>query len=132
MGMFDIQFSKRIQLNYGNIHLFEFFKRQLQKNRTYQSKIEETTLTIEKYHINPLLKYNLNIHLQKNKKDNNSEITITGELQYTFLLTILILLSILLTYGLGIIFVIGFMYYQKVVVTKQLQTLLHNYKSTIK
>lgn len=132
MGMFDIQFSKRIQLNYGNIHLFEFFKRQLQKNRTYQSKIEETTLTIEKYHINPLLKYKLNIHLQKNKKDNNSEITITGELQYTFLLTILILLSILLTYGLGIIFVIGFMYYQKVVVTKQLQTLLHNYKSTIK
>lgn len=132
MGMFDIQFSKRIQLNYGNIHLFEFFKRQLQKNRTYQSKIEETTLTIEKYHINPLLKYKLNIHLQKNKKDNNSEITITGELQYTFLLTILILLSILLTYGLGIIFVIGFMYYQKVVVTKQLQTFLHNYKSTIK
>jgi len=132
MGMFDIQFSKRTQLNYGNIHLFEFFKKQLQKNRTYQSKIEETTLTIEKYHINPLLKYKLNIHLQKNKKDNNSEITITGELQYTFLLTILILLSILLTYGLGIIFVIGFMYYQKVVVTKQLQTLLHNYKSTIK
>jgi len=132
MGMFDIQFSKRIQLNYGNIHIFEFFKKQLQKNRTYQSKIEETTLTIEKYHINPLLKYNLNIHLQKNKKDNNSEITVTGELKYTFLLTVLILLSILLTYGLGIIFVIGFMYYQKVVVTKQLETLLHNYKSTIK
>ena len=131
MGMFDIQFSNKIKLAYGNIHLFEFLKKQLQKNKTYQNRIEESTLTIEKCRINTLLRYNLDINIQTNKKDNISEITVNGQLHDTLLLTIFIILSILLTYGLGIILVIGFTYYQKVVATKQLQMLIHNYKSTI-
>ena len=76
-------------------------------------------------------RYNLDINIQTNKKDNISEITVNGQLHDTLLLTIFIILSILLTYGLGIILVIGFTYYQKVVATKQLQMLIHNYKSTI-
>ena len=131
MGMFDIQFSNKIKLAYGNIHLFEFLKKQLQKNKTYQNRIEESTLTIEKCRINTLLRYNLDINIQTNKKDNISEITVNGQLHDTLLLTIFIILSILLTYGLGIILVIGFTYYQKVVATIQLQMLIHNYKSTI-
>ena len=131
MGMFDIQFSNKIKSSYGNIHLFEFLKKQLQKNKIYQNRIEETTLTIEKCRINTLLRYNLDINIQTNKKDNISEITVNGQLHDTLLLTIFIILSILLTYGLGIILVIGFTYYQKVVATKQLQMLIHNYKSTI-
>ena len=131
MGMFDIQFSNKIKSSYGNIHLFEFLKKQLQKNKTYQNRIEESTLTIEKCRINTLLRYNLDINIQTNKKDNISEITVNGQLHDTLLLTIFIILSILLTYGLGIILVIGFTYYQKVVATKQLQMLIHNYKSTI-
>jgi hypothetical protein len=131
MGMFDIQFSNKIKLAYGNIHLFEFLKKQLQKNKTYQNRIEESTLTIEKCRINTLLRYNLDINIQTNKKDNISEITVNGQLHDTLLLTIFIILSILLTYGLGIILVIGFTFYQKVVATKQLQMLIHNYKSTI-
>ena len=131
MGMFDIQFSNKIKSSYGNIHLFEFLKKQLQKNKTYQNRIEESTLTIEKCRINTLLRYNLDINIQTNKKDNISEITVNGQLHDTLLLTIFIILSILLTYGLGIILVIGFTFYQKVVATKQLQMLIHNYKSTI-
>ncbi len=131
MGMFDIQFSNKIKSSYGNIHLFEFLKKQLQTNKTYPNKIEETTLTIEKCRINTLLRYNLDINIQTNKKDNISEITVNGQLHDTLLLTIFIILSILLTYGLGIILVIGFTFYQKVVATKQLQMLIHNYKSTI-
>ena len=131
MGMFDIQFSNKIKLAYGNIHLFEFLKKQLQKNKTYQNRIEESTLTIEKCRINTLLRYNLDINIQTNKKDNISEITVNGQLHDTLLLTIFIILSILLTYGLGIILVIGFTFYQKIVATKQLKELIHNYKSTI-
>jgi hypothetical protein len=40
MGMFDIQFSNKIKSSYENIHLFEFLKKQLQKNKTYPNKIE--------------------------------------------------------------------------------------------
>ena len=54
MGMFDIQFSNKIKSSYGNIHLFEFLKKQLQKNKTYQNRIEESTLTIEKCRIDTL------------------------------------------------------------------------------
>jgi hypothetical protein len=71
------------------------------------------------------------IDIQTNKKDKTSEIIVNGELHDTLLLAILVILSIIFTYGFGIILVIAFTYYQKVVATKQLQTLIHNYKSTI-
>ena len=131
MGMFDIQFSNKIKSTYGNIHVFEFLKRQLQKNKTYTNRVEENTLFMGKCKINTLLRYNLEIDIQTNKKDKTSEIIVNGELHDTLLLAILVILSIIFTYGLGIILVIGFTYYQKVVATKQLQTLIHNYKSTI-
>jgi hypothetical protein len=131
MGMFNIQFINKIKLSYGNIHLFEFLKKQLQKDKTYQNRIEETTLTVEKCRINTLLRYNLDINIHTDKRTNISEITVNGQLHDSLLLTVFILLSILFTYGLGIILVIGFTFYQKVIATKQLKELIHNYKSTI-
>ncbi|MDZ7817238.1 MAG: hypothetical protein U5K55_00930 [Aliarcobacter sp.] len=131
MGMFDIQFSNKIKSTYGNIHIFEFLKKQLQKDKTYTNRVEENTLFMEKCKINTLLRYNLEIDIQTNKKDKTSEIIVNGELHDTLLLAILVILSIIFTYGFGIILVIAFTYYQKIVATKQLQTLIHNYKSTI-
>jgi len=46
-------------------------------------------------------------------------------------LTIFIVLAIAFTYGLGIIPIIMFTYFQKVKATKYLKELLENYKSTI-
>ena len=131
MGMFDIQFSNKIKLAYGNVHVFEFLKKQLQKDKTYVNRIEENTLFVSKCKINTLLRYNLDIDIQTNKKDRTSEINVYGELQDTLLLAILVILSIVFTYGLGIILVIAFTYYQKVVATKELEILIQNYKSTI-
>lgn len=131
MGMFDIQFSNKIKLSYGNIHVFEFLKKQLQKEKTYINRVEENVLYVNKCKIKTLLRYNLEIDIQTNKNDKSSEINVYGELHDTLLLAILVILSIAFTYGLGIILVIIFTYYQKVVATKQLETLIQNYKSTI-
>lgn len=131
MGMFDVQFSKKINLKKGNNDIFEFLKKQVQKNKTYEDKVEKNALIIEKCKINTLLRYNLEISVQTNKKNKDSDIIINGELHDTLLLTILVILSIILTYGIGIIPVIGFTYYQKIVATKQLETLIENYKCTI-
>lgn len=131
MGMFDVEFHESLNLKEGNSNLFEFIKKQFSKNKNYEIKIEKDSLCIEKLQIDSLLRYKLNISSQANKKDKNSQIIITGELQDTLILTILIVLAIAFTYGLGIIPIVIFTYLQKVKATKYLQKMLENYKSTI-
>lgn len=131
MGMFDVEFHENLNLKEGNSNLFEFFKKQFSKNKNYEIKIEKDSLNIEKLQLGSLLRYKLNITTSTNKKEKTSQAIITAELQDTLILTIFIILAIAFTYGLGIIPIIMFTYFQKVKATKYLKELLENYKSTI-
>ena len=131
MGMFDVEFHENLNLKEGNSNLFEFIKKQFLKNKNYEIKIEKDSLNIEKLQLGSLLRYKLNITTSTNKKEKTSQAIITAELQDTLILTIFIVLAIAFTYGLGIIPIIMFTYFQKVKATKYLQKLLENYKSTI-
>ena len=131
MGMFDVEFHENLNLKEGNSNLFEFIKKQFLKNKNYEIKIEKNSLNIEKLQLGSFLRYKLNITTSTNKKEKTSQAIITAELQNTLILTIFIILAIAFTYGLGIIPIIMFTYFQKVKATKYLKELLENYKSTI-
>jgi hypothetical protein len=131
MGMFDVEFQEEINLKEGNKSLFEFVKKQFLKDKEYETKIEKESLSIAKCNINTYLRYNLKITTSTNKKDKSSQVLVNAELHDTLILAILVILAIPFTYGIGIIFIIIFTYYQKVQATKYLKNMLTNYKSTI-
>ena len=127
MGIFDVQINKKIKLKKTNKDLFEFIKKRLLKDKDYENDLTREELSIKKCHINTLLKYNISAKLDSNKKE--STLQIDAELQDTLIIAIIIILAIVLTYGLGVILVVGFVYYQKVVATKYLNSLIENYQT---
>lgn len=131
MGMFDVEFQEEINLKEGNKSLFEFVKKQFLKDKDYETKIEKESLSIPKCNINTYLRYNLNITTSTNKKDKTSQVLVNAELHDTLILAILVILAIPFTYGIGIIFIVIFTYYQKIQATTHLRKILENYKSTI-
>ncbi|MBP7748669.1 MAG: hypothetical protein KA070_00825 [Aliarcobacter sp.] len=123
MGIFDITLTKKIKTSKSKQDFLEFLEKRLTKNKT---SFQDNTLTIPKIHIDSLLRYNLNTQITSNKKE--SEIIINAELHDTLLLTIIIILSILLTYGIGIIFVILFTYLQKRKASEYLESIIVDYE----
>lgn len=127
MGIFDVQINKKIKLKKTNKDLFEFLKKQVLKDKDYENEITREELSIKKCHINTLLKYNLSAKIETNKKE--SILQIDAELQDTLIIAIVIILAIVLTYGLGVILVVAYVYYQKVIATKYLNSLIENYQT---
>jgi hypothetical protein len=127
MGIFDVQINKKIKLKKTNKDLFEFLKKQLLKDKDYENDLTREELSIKKCHINTLLKYNISAKLDSNKKE--STLQIDAELQDTLIIAIIIILAIVLTYGLGVILVVAYVYYQKVTATKYLNSLIENYQT---
>ena len=127
MGIFDVQINKKIKLRKTNKDLFEFIKKRLLKDKDYENEITREELSIKKCHINTLLKYNLSAKIDTNKKE--SILQIDAELQDTLIIAIVIILAIVLTYGLGVILVVAYVYYQKVIATKYLNSLIENYQT---
>ena len=127
MGIFDVQINKKIKLKKTNKDLFEFIKKRLLKDKDYENDLTREELSIKKCHINTLLKYNISTKLDSSKKE--STLQIDAELQDTLIIAIVIILAIVLTYGLGVIIVVAFVYYQKVVATKYLNSLIENYQT---
>lgn len=127
MGMFDVQINRKIKLKKEKTDLFEFIKKQIFKNKEYENELTKDNLSIKKSHLNTLLRYNLSVEIISDKKE--STLQIKAELHDTLVLTILIVLAILLTYGLGVILVVGFVYYQKITANKYLKSLIENYQN---
>ena len=127
MGIFDVQINKKIKLKKTNKDLFEFIKKLLLKDKDYENDLTREELSIKKCHINTLLKYNISTKLDSSKKE--STLQIDAELQDTLIIAIVIILAIVLTYGLGVIIVVAYVYYQKVVATKYLNSLIENYQT---
>ena len=122
-----LKHNKKIKLKKTNKDLFEFLKKQLLKNKDYENEITREELSIKKCHINTLLKYNISTKIVTNKKE--STLQVDAELQDTLIIAIVIILAIVLTYGLGVIIVVAYVYYQKVVATKYLNSLIENYQT---
>lgn len=127
MGIFDVQINKKIKLKKTNKDLFEFLKKQVLKDKDYENEITREELSIKKCHINTLLKYNLSGKILSNKRESTFQID--AELQDTLIIAIVIILAIVLTYGIGVILVVAFVYYQKVSATKYLNSLIENYQT---
>ena len=123
MGMFDVQIIKDLKLKKDKNDLYEFFYKQLSKDKKHDYTIKNSELNISKNPIDTLLKYNLNAKFDSDTLIINAEL----DNSYTLFITLLIILSILFTYGLGILPIIGFVYYQKTKASKYLKTLITNY-----
>jgi len=123
MGMFDVQITKELKLKKDKKDLYQFLNKQLSKDKKYDYIIDKNKLSISKNPIDTFLKYNLSVQF------DSHTLIIDAELDnfYTLFITLLIILSILFTYGLGILPIIGFVYYQKTKASKYLKNLLENY-----
>jgi hypothetical protein len=112
MGFFDISLHKDIGLDKNQL---SELKNSLDKH-SFQSKVVNNRLEVSNFQLDSSwLKYNLTIQSYKNK------LLINGELQQVIVLTVLIVLAILLTYGFGVVLVVAYTYYQKRAATKYLE-----------
>lgn len=127
MGIFDVSIKEKIKIKNTKKEFLEFFKKQLTKEKEYETSIQTNSIEIKKVHLNTLLKYNTIIDIQKNSGE--SELIVNAQLHDTLVLTILIILAILLTYGIGVIFVAGYAYLQKKKAKLFLEKLVKDYET---
>lgn len=127
MGIFDVSIKEKIKIKNTKKEFLEFFKKQLTKEKEYETSIQTNSIEIKKVHLNTLLKYNTEIDIQKNSGE--SELIVNAQLHDTLVLTILIILAILLTYGIGVIFVAGYAYLQKKKAKLFLEKLVKDYET---
>lgn len=119
MGLFDINIEHKTK---SKKDILNTLKNELEST-SEESLIEEKKLTLNKFKTpKSLLNYNLEINMEQNS------INIAGELQNVIIITILIILSILLTQGIGVIIIVAYIYYQKTVATKYINSLIKTLK----
>ncbi len=122
MGLFDIQIKKDIQTQKDEVTKY------LENKLTpfcKDSTISNKTLFFKGFKPkSSLLTYDLNIDIEKSKRCIS--LNIFGELLHVWILVILVVTGILFTYGIGVILVIIYAFYQKTVTTKYLNNLLDN------
>lgn len=125
MGLFDVNIKRKAK-KADKTEVFSYFKNSL-KDFSKQSVVtNKESLTLKKFKVkNSFLKYNLTVSVDK------SEILLEGELQDVWMIVILIVLGILLTYGIGVIVIVAFVYYQKVIATRYFNTLIDKLQQTV-
>lgn len=123
MGMFDVQLSKELNLKKNQKDLYEFLKKQLCKEKEYHHTLDKDKLTISKNPVGTFLKYNVNVEYIADSLFVEAEL----DNNQTLIITVLIILSILLTYGIAIVPIVGFVYYQKVIAKRYIESLIKNY-----
>lgn len=115
MGFFDIQIQKDITLTKEQ-------QTQLKNNlleKSKEAKEEKRSFECKAFKLSSAsLRYNLSVVASKNS------LTINGELQHVLLLTVLIVLAILFTYGFGVIVIVAYAFYQKRLATKYIEEVL--------
>ncbi len=127
MGIFDASLKQKIKIKTTKEEFLEFLKNRILKEKEYETTLQTSSLEVSKAHLDTLLKYNTNVTVQKTQGEN--ELIINAELHDTLILTILVILAILLTYGIGVIFVAGYAYLQKKKATKYLESLIKDYET---
>ena len=124
MGLFDVSITEELTSQQEVKKLKEKITQKL-KAQSFEESVLEDDKRIENYKTkNALLKYDIRFTEDKNF------LILEGELKQVILLTILILFSILFTYGLGVILVVAFTYYQRVVTQKALTAIIRKIRGT--
>jgi hypothetical protein len=116
MGIFDVTINKQLETNKDQ--LIESLKKKLSP-LSEESKIDKSTLFFKSFKAEgTLLTYDLNIEIDASKKSLN--LNIFGELLNVWIMIVIIVLGILFTYGIGVILLVLFVFYQKRVTRKYL------------
>ena len=122
MGFFDVSMNKEVKVSKEEILTY------LKKEFTplcNETTIENKSILFQNFKAKgTLLTYDLNINIEKTK--DRQLLEIDGELLNVWILVIIIVLGILFTYGIGVILIVGFAYYQKVAATKYINKILEN------
>lgn len=120
MGIFDINIVREFKQD--KEQLINNLKEKLSP-LSNESEHEKNTLLFKNFKAKgTLLTYDVSVDIEKSK--NDISLNIDGELLNVWILVILIVLGILFTYGLGLILIVGFAYYQKIVATKYINKIL--------
>ena len=125
MGLFDISIRKEISSKKSKEEVLSVIENSLKKTSDEKPKFEDNTLILKNFKTS-ILKYDLSISLEKSSKGLN--LFLDGELQQLFVLILvaLIIASILITKGIGVVFVVGFAYLQKHYATKFLNNIIED------
>lgn len=123
MGLFDISIRKEITSKNKSEPLLNLLKEKISNDSKESVSIDKDKLLLNNFSPKGVfLKFNLESQIVADGK--KSILIIDGELQQVLLLVIIIVFSILFTYGLGVILVVGFTYLQKHLATKYLNHLI--------
>lgn len=115
MGFFDVSLHKEISLDKNQLNeLKNHLEKYSTQTKVLNNRLEATFFQLD----SSWLKYNITVQSFKNK------LTINAELQQVIMLTVLIVLAILLTYGFGVVLVVAYAYYQKTKATQYLEEVL--------
>lgn len=126
MGLFDIGIRKEIESK-KNTETLNLLKQKISNDSKETATFDKDKLLLNKFSpTGVFLKFNLEAQVVPDGK--KSILVIDGELQQVLLLVILIVISILFTYGFGVILVIGFTYFQKHLATKYLNHIIDELK----
>lgn len=125
MGLFDVSINKELQITKDEL------LSQLKTKFTSSSDetiLEKNSLVFKNFKAQgTLLTYDLSIEVTPSK--NSISLNIFGELLNVWIMVVIIVAGILFTYGLGVILLVAFVYYQKVVVTKYINKTLDSLSS---
>lgn len=125
MGLFDIGIRKELSTQKSKEEVLNSLREKLIKTSEETPIIENETLILNNFKTS-ILKYDLSVKLEKTDKGFN--FIIDGELQQFFvlILVVLVILSIIVTYGIGVAFIVGFAYLQKHYASKFINSLTEN------
>lgn len=123
MGLFDVTIKRKVK-KADKKEIFGYFENALKDFSNQTVVTTKENLTLEKFKVkNSLLKYNFKLSI------DTSEVLLEGELQDVWIIVIFIALGILFTpYGVGLVVVIAFVYYQKTVATRYLNTIIDTFE----
>lgn len=125
MGLFDVSVNKEITSKKTRDEMLDFLDKKLKNDSYKEMDRTATSILLDKYKApGTYLKYNVNIDFEKQKE--KIKLNIYGELQDVWFFVVFIVLAILFTQGIAIIPLVGFVYYQKRVVSKYLEELLEH------
>ena len=123
MGLFDVGIREEISSQKSKKEISKLLEEKIENYSDEKTKVEDDLIILNNFK-SSILKYNLSIHLDKSNKGYN--LSIDGELQqfYILIFLVLIVLSILFTFGIGVIFVVIFAFLQKKSTTKVINSLI--------
>jgi len=125
MGLFDVGIREEIASQKSKKEISKVLEEKIKVYSDEKVSTKDDVIILNNFK-SSILKYNLSINLDKSNKGFN--VAIDGELQqfYILIFLALIILSILFTFGIGVIFVVVFAFLQKRSTTKVINSLLEN------